>query len=225
MTRRSFIDPIFWLWVPLLFILFQFALESGVPRELLGQLHSEWGPHETLQFFIISLALIVALTALRDIDWRSQRPLGAWFALAALSCFYVAGEEVSWGQHIMGWETSEGWAQINDQQETNVHNTSSWLDQKPRLILLIGIALGGLIFPLLEKYRPQTLPARFAVLYPDRRLFVVALLVVVPHLVEKLGEAMGFATFARVSEVQELYMYYFVLLYLWDLRGRELSKA
>ena len=67
----------------------------------------------------------------------------------------------SWGQHFLGWESSEFWQDINDQSETNLHNTSSWLDQKPRLILEIGVMVGGIVIPLLIKFKKGLLPARF----------------------------------------------------------------
>jgi len=225
MTPRSSLDPIFWLWVPLVFMGFQLILEFSLPGNVLGALHSEWGPHETLQWAVISVALMIALNALSRVNWDTQKWLGVWLAIAAVCCFYVSAEEISWGQHVFEWESSEFWQTVNDQNETNLHNTSSWLDQKPRLLLLIGIVMGGVVFPLLQKYKPGLLPARFDVIYPDWRLFVVALLVVIPHMIEKIGEAYGVTTFVRVSEVQELYMFYFVLLYLWDLRRRELFQA
>lgn len=220
MTYRSSLDSIFWLWVPALFFVGQIFIEMTLPTQLLSDMHSEGGSHEILQFFVITFALLMALAGLARVQWSTQKWLGVWFGVAAFCCLYVAGEEISWGQHVFYWETSEHWARINDQNETNFHNTSSWLDQKPRLLLLIGITCGGLIFPLLQKYKPGILPARFRVIYPDWRMFVVALAVVVPYLVEKTAEAMGIITFVRGSEVQELFMYYFVALYLWDLRGR-----
>lgn len=40
----------------------------------------------------------------------------------ALLFFFGAGEEVSWGQRIFGWETSEAMKELNRQDETNFHN-------------------------------------------------------------------------------------------------------
>lgn len=224
MSARSSIDPIWWLWVPLLFMAVQIVMEYCLPDPVLSAALSEWGPHETLQFAVITLAFLVAIDSVLRVEWRTQKLLGCWLALASVCCLYVSGEELSWGQHVFEWHTSEFWSGVNDQGETNLHNTSSWFDQKPRLLLLIGIVVGGLIVPFLNRFRPGYVPDRFRALYPASALWVIALLVVAPQLVEKLGETMGYATFARVSEVQELYMFYFVLLYLWDLRARELPK-
>ena len=40
----------------------------------------------------------------------------------ALLFFFGAGEEISWGQRIFGWETSEAMKAINRQDETTLHN-------------------------------------------------------------------------------------------------------
>ncbi len=43
-------------------------------------------------------------------------------ALYALVFFLGAGEEVSWGQRIFGWESGEFFLENNHQDETNLHN-------------------------------------------------------------------------------------------------------
>lgn len=51
---------------------------------------------------------------------RTKRNL--WFLGLALLMFVCAGEEVSWGQRIFGWETPEALEKLNAQGETNIHN-------------------------------------------------------------------------------------------------------
>jgi hypothetical protein len=212
----------FWLiWIPLILLGIQAVFEVSFTSKELASLMSENGPVELLQWVIITLALGVAALTLVRIDPRRSPWLFAWVLIAALACFYVAGEEVSWGQHFLNWDTPAYWQAVNDQHETNFHNTTSWLDQKPRLILFAGIIVGGLVFPLLKRFRPGILPERFAILYPPAQLIPAALLVLGPYLAQEIAEhAFGFRLFERVSEVQELYMYYFVLLYLIILRRR-----
>ncbi len=43
-------------------------------------------------------------------------------AIYGLLFFFGAGEEVSWGQRIFGWESSEFFQENNKQMETNFHN-------------------------------------------------------------------------------------------------------
>ncbi|MEM7651427.1 MAG: hypothetical protein AAF204_05020, partial [Pseudomonadota bacterium] len=150
-----------WLWVPIAILIAQIFIELLVPHEFKGSLHSENGPHETLQFIFALAGFIVALLCLKILIKKPQGFLIFWTSCFALGCLYIAGEEVSWGQHIFDWATPEFWSSVNDQNETNLHNTSSWLDQKPRLILLIGVIVGGLIIPLLQKYKPSALTKMF----------------------------------------------------------------
>ncbi|PZQ49160.1 MAG: hypothetical protein DI551_00470 [Micavibrio aeruginosavorus] len=225
MKEYAPIDRLWSLGLPLFFILGQIAIEIFVPLRLKPALHSEWGPHETLQAIFISIAFIVAACSAVKIDWKEQKLLGIWFVLAAICCFYVAGEEISWGQQILQWDTPEYWSTLNDQNETNLHNTSAWLDQKPRLVLFLGIAFGGLVIPALRRWKPNVLPAQFSILYPPDALIPTALGVIVPYLIQEIAEIWDFKVFHRVSELQELYMYYFVLLYLMDLRNRVFNKV
>ena len=217
-------NKIWWLWVPVAAMLAQIVLEislSGHPG-ILAHLHSEDGPHEAVQFLFIAAAFVIAVIALAQMDLKAKKWLAAWIGLAAICCFYVAGEEISWGQHILKWSTPDYWAHFNDQQETNLHNTSSWLDQKPRLLLEIGIVTGGLLIPLMMKYKPALVPARFNIIYPPPYLAVIALLALFVKLAEKLAGAMGIVIFERASEIEELYLFYFVFLYLIVIRKRAL---
>jgi hypothetical protein len=52
-------------------------------------------------------------------NWKAVGLLG----LLALIVFLMAGEELSWGQRIFHWQTSNYFAQRNEQNETNLHDT------------------------------------------------------------------------------------------------------
>lgn len=225
MREKSPIDMLWWLGLPLFFMMGQIAIEIFVPDNLKPSLHSEWGPHETLQTIFIALAFVVGCITLRRVNWKNDRLTGAWILLATLCCFYVAGEEISWGQQIVKWDTPAYWSTLNDQNETNLHNTSDWLDQKPRLLLFIGIAFGGLVIPALRRWKLSSLPAKFEKLYPPDCLVVTALGVAVPYAIQEITEQfIRGGLFHRVSELQELFMYYFVFLYLLNLRNRIISQ-
>ncbi len=59
----------------------------------------------------------------------------AMTALIFLLMFFGAGEEISWGQRIIGIETGEFFAENNKQNETNLHN-----------LMYNGVNLNKLIF-------------------------------------------------------------------------------
>jgi hypothetical protein len=97
------------------------GLAAPHPR-LYETLMSEDRIVEWLQFAaILAASGVFALTA-RAAWRRERRGLAAVFALVAVAAFIVAGEEISWGQRILGLETPEVLDRINHQGETNIHN-------------------------------------------------------------------------------------------------------
>ena len=220
---NSKISPFYWLWIPIFAMVFQTFLEIFVSEDTLVIMLSESGPHETLQAVIMLFSFLLAGGCFLDKRVSKTLLLRGWFFTAMICSFYVAAEEVSYGQHLWGWSTPDFWRGVNDQEETNLHNTSSWLDQKPRLILILSIVIGTLIVPLLKKLKLLSLPAHLEDLLPEKVLSVIALFVVVPQIFEKLFELFDIQIFTRFSEVQELYIFYFVLLYLVMLRKKLIS--
>lgn len=207
--------------LPALILVFQIGAERVLSYAQKEWMLSENGPHEFAQFLVLMGAAIVAAGTLLRMDRARDRLLTLWIGLALICSLYVGGEEISWGQHIFFWETPETWAQVNDQNETNLHNTSAWFDQKPRLILEIGIILGGIILPLVRRYAPARLPTRFQMFYPTNILIPLAVIATGVKQTQSIAEGLDLGhPFHRVSEVQELFFFIFVLVYLLVLRRR-----
>lgn len=126
--------------------------------------------------FVASLVLAGNARALRNRGLRFAAALTVFYALLF---FFAAGEEVSWGQRIFGWETGETFREINKQQETNLHNLivpTPWGDFHlaktlfgPFLttILLLYLAVLPLLYPRSDRIR--RLANRFAVPVPGNR--------------------------------------------------------
>lgn len=221
-TKNMINSSTYTVIVPIIFFLFLLSVDRSFPNFLPGLTGSELGLVESLQALLLMGAVGIAgsllLRGLTCPHW-----VKGWIAAGMLGSLYVFLEEISYGQHYFNWNTPEYWQTINDQNETNLHNTSSWLDQKPRLLLEIGVIIGGIIVPLLRRFRPQALPERFKPILPDSALFVTALLAILPRVYERSITMMDiddWHLFTRTSEVQELYFYYFTLLYLIFLRKR-----
>jgi hypothetical protein len=104
----------------LLFTLLYFL--TGFVQQFHDGFAQEDGPIEwstSIFLFISSLVLVRHSIA--------QARGGAWVATLlvafyALLFFFAAGEEISWGQRVFGWETTEFFAENNRQNETNLHN-------------------------------------------------------------------------------------------------------
>lgn len=79
-------------------------------------------------FLVTSLLFLngfrVARKAL-DKSWPSMIKQILYLGLAVLF-FFGAGEEISWGQRILGFETPDPISQVNRQEEFNLHNLSAW---------------------------------------------------------------------------------------------------
>lgn len=85
----------------------------------------------------ISAAGIYFSRAIREV--RIRRPL-AWFVFGlSLFCFFVAMEEISWGQRLLGYKAPDYFLEQNYQQELNIHNV---VDTGARKFILQSILLG-----------------------------------------------------------------------------------
>ena len=207
---QTFIRAFFVAGIPSLILIGQILVEILVPDDQKPAFNSEGGPLETIEAIVITLAIPVAAYS----ACKVKNPwLKLWMGVAAMCSFYVAGEELSWGQWIFHWRTPEEWAAINDQDETNLHNTSTWLDQKPRAVLELGVLIGGLIIPAIRKWSPSKLPEKFKEIYPDNAVVVTAAFALLVKIINTIGDVTKHHFFWRGSELTEIYLYYFVLLY------------
>ena len=179
-------------------------------------LYSERGLLELGHFAILVLAVVYGARV--ALALRAERALAGWYFLATVGALFTAGEEVSWGQHLVGFGTPEWLAAINDQGETNLHNVTNWLDQKPRAVLELGIIVGGIVLPLLSLAWPGLAAARWWTVVPPVQLLPTAALAELARLGSGTWRDWGLGSdpvlFFRASEVQETFFYWFVLVYL-----------
>ena len=77
---------------------------------------------EWAQFATILAASVVFLVTARAAGAAGRRGLGILFVLVAVASLIVAGEEISWGQRLLGLETPDALEEINHQGETNINN-------------------------------------------------------------------------------------------------------
>lgn len=174
-----------------------------------------YGVLELTQFIIMLIALAIAARLLFKPFVRRRPFLFAFTIVSALSCLYIAGEEMSWGQHFFHWNTPEYWALVNRQGETNLHNTYAVFEKWPRAILEIGIFIGGLLVPLVAAFDPRVRVNRLSLFLPPAALVPTAIAVFVFKYLD-VAQQKGYlqGVLQRPSETVELYLYFFILAYL-----------
>ncbi len=174
-----------------------------------------YGFLEFTQFAVLVVGFFISLALFRFRIVRTNKLLTAAAIIFALTCLYIAGEEMSWGQHFFNWSTPEYWAEINRQDETNLHNVSPWFNQRPRLVLEIGIFVGAVLLPLWQLAKgPFTHPLLALFIPPVAALPVgitYLLFKAVDH-VTKRGHYLWLL--GRPNEAVESVMYLFILYYL-----------
>jgi len=216
-----------WFFIPVIIALSLIPIYQYAPEFYIKWILPEgYGFLELGQFFIALTAMAVALKLAFRPFVRARRLVLFYVCLAALGCLYIAGEEHSWGQHFFHWQTPEYWAAINRQQETNLHNTMPLFGKKPRVLLELGILVGGLILPLLALFYPSIRTNRWSLFFPAGAMVPVAL---GAALYKTTGVLLKFeipSLVIRPSEGLEFFLYLFLLYYLiiFTRRIKELER-
>ncbi|HEY5622666.1 MAG TPA: hypothetical protein VIV14_02820 [Gammaproteobacteria bacterium] len=108
----------------------------------------EWATFWAFALAALAYARIVPIALAHGTDSPRPRVLRLWFPIGvALFCAFVAMEEVSWGQRLIGYRPAEYFLRENFQQEPNIHNVFETGVRK--LALQAVIAGYGLLLPAL----------------------------------------------------------------------------
>ena len=101
----------------------------------------ESGLVEYLQVFFLLLTIFFISIFIKKeyFGLKSLEKLLIFFYFLGVNYYFF--EEISWGQHIFGWQSSDFFLEINSQDETNIHNVSSLFNELPRNLLFVWCAL------------------------------------------------------------------------------------
>ena len=207
--------------LPILVVLFPafWFMMAGNDRMLKG----EAGIIENMTVIFLLLAIGFCISSLSRAN-RIGLPslVKAWLFVLILGSAYFALEEISYGQHMFGWGTSETWKELNDQDETNLHNVHAIFDQVPRALLTLGILIGGIILPLYRLFRGIRLDQdnRFYWQWPTIDCVTIGLLVILIRPVLSLFEV----EFINTGEMKENLFALFILLYCVSIHTRLKQK-
>lgn len=212
-----------WCYLPVFLLPIWYAIGYSHPEFYKHYIDSEMGVLENMQIVVLLICTYFAYQVLKaapDGDWIKK----FWGAAFIIGSIYIAGEEASWGQHHFSWETMEWFKVHNDQLETNIHNTSSWFDQKPRLLLEIWFIFFGILYPLFKSAGvPYDFSPRVREFLPSRESIPTALCIIAGKLIDVLhhsDERVVEMLQIRHSEVVELYLHWALIVYAAYLAKR-----
>jgi len=227
MQPKHDISPWDWIGLPLVTVAMVLAAPWLLPdaQTWAAVIDDETGILEVATVVFCLLAIVYGARVLTRAD-RMPRRMPMFVLLGMLAAFYFGGEECSWGQTYLQWNTPESWAQINQQQETNLHNTSGFFNELPRNIMTGTVFIGGILVPLILKRRLENDDAPESIWYwllPNYRVTPMAVLAIVSTIPEKLelveeGSLAGLMLIDPGGELKEyafagVMMFYFMSMY------------
>lgn len=216
------IHPVVWLWFPPLMWVAMLALYFFAPQfmeKMLALDHHGGGWVE--QATVIALMPGIIVGALTVFYHRASLPnpwVVLWLVCWTLGALYFALEEISWGQWFFGWDSPEIFVEHNEQQETNLHNMSAWLNRRPRVLLEWWILLVGLIMPIwaIARRRDPAPPQTWRHwIFPTH----VVLCTTVLYFIVRVARWLDNPTFGN-TEFREYYIAVFISVYLLSCWSR-----
>lgn len=176
---------------------------------------------------VLAVTFAIGVTVLTSLERKTSGGLWYWVAGYCFGVFFFLGEDANWGQYYFDLIVPDYFILNNKEQEINLHNMSSWFNQKPRHVVELWVLVAGVACPLGWNW-PKRVTRRFVpqVLWPGRETLVVALLamlVILPGRVFDLVQpVLGLDSIrgVRVSELQEFCFAWFMMLYIWHLGQR-----
>lgn len=145
-------------------------------------------------FFLFACAIVFAVRALRSYKLKNRD-----FLIFNIFLFFLfifgTGEEISWGQRLLGTETGEFFKEYNYQGETNLHNIELWGVNLNKLLfsrlMFVALLFYFLVMPYLamKSEKIRNLILRFDVPLPKLHhtilFFILNLLVLSINLLKE----------------------------------------
>lgn len=180
---------------------------------------------------VLFLLVGVVYGALLVMRYRNKLPrkwLIYWFAFSTFGMIVFAGEELSWGQHLGFWGSEDiplALRMINDQDESNFHNTYNLLDQGLKNLIVAGTFGAFFLLPIYQRYRRKTMgienPGYW--FWPTRAGLVTAIGVIMIPFPKRIYEwvtGLDGHSKLRHSEFHEFYIALLMTIYMIDAYNR-----
>jgi hypothetical protein len=115
------------------------VLAARADRDVFRFLVAEDSLLEWLQVAGYVAAAALALAVARRLRAHGSSFAALAFGGFAVGCLFIAGEEIAWGQRLVGFGTPEPLAEINEQGEVTVHNIDTVQQLFSRFVLVAGL--------------------------------------------------------------------------------------
>ncbi len=162
--------------------------------------------------------------------------------IIGLSYFFL--EEISWGQHLIKFDTPEFFINVNNQKEFNLHNISNLFNELPKGFVFIWCGLSALF---LKYFKPKIKNIYYKIIMPNDKLIIISivlLIVSVPDQIISKANLIDYSKmqtengynfkmlftvlisfkFIRLSEFQEFLFCYYFLWHSIFLKEKLLKK-
>lgn len=199
---------------------------------IINSLFAENGLIENIQSLLLLISIFILVRGFKI--FKNDNFLKIFILLKIIALTYYLGEEVSWGQHFFKWNTPEIFTELNNQNETNLHNISNLLDQLPRSLVILWCGFIPLFFYFFRKKLNFSNNLNLIIL-PSLKLLVVSLILLLfflpDFIVDKMNlhpghhvdgkdvveakfyDILTFNFVERLSEIQELIFCFYFFIY------------
>lgn len=198
-----------------LIILFSLGLIRLWPNDVFLKMVQEDHFIENTQFVTLVISSLVSFWIAFK-SFKFNKILFALYLVAALGLFFVAGDEISWGQRIFHF-SSEYVAENNAQGETNLHNLYIFNNLNGFIYMFVGL-FGAFAWTILGKLKKVWSQIDFII--PQKQLFFYFFLGFIYNSYALLSVAFNIYYIGEWSEVAELMLDLGVLIFVLTILFR-----
>jgi len=219
-----------------------------------GTVYEGWDPKiwnenglvETMQAIILFFTICYLLFFLSKLKNENYPTIKIFLILEILGLSYFFLEEISYGQHIIGYNTPDYFLDLNNQKEFNFHNISNLFNELPKSLVYIWC---GLAIPFMTLFKPKIKKIYYVIINPNNKLIKISIILLVftiPNLIVSKFDLIDYSllhldnrpgynlqmfftvvlsfNFFRISELNEFIFSYYFLWHSIFLKKNILNK-
>jgi hypothetical protein len=150
LESRALKGIIFVIPIVLISVVFLIKIVSGIDDDFYKNLTKEDGVIENATVFVYFYSFIFSLLIAKE--FKSKKILFTLFLILGIGFFFIALEEISWGQRMFDFENPD-WFPENIQDETTIHNLEVFQSYRSTSYIVVAFmgAFSWIIFPQIKR--------------------------------------------------------------------------